>query len=87
MDICPFSKEELFQALYLIGSNIGFHPQNQYTVPFKSKLTLNSRYARELRIKLRSDSILDCCVLILSTQFLQDSSNWNGRHMKMYLRK
>lgn len=67
MDIFPFSKEELFAGPHLIGSSIGFHPQNQYTVLFKSKLTLDSQSVRELRIKLRSDSILDFCVVILNT--------------------
>ena len=50
------------------------------TVPFKSKLTLNSRSSWESRIENRvqnQDSILDCCVSILGSRFLWDSSNWN----------
>ena len=52
-----------------------------HTVPFKSKLTLDSQFSRESRIENRvenRDSILDCCVSIRDSRFLRDSSNRNG---------
>ena len=45
-----------------------------FTLPFKSKLTLDSRSSRELSREARLDSRL----LRLDSRFLQDWSNWNG---------